>query len=147
MREKRKKDREVELRGLEKNTEKSKKIKEPTPSGKSKKEEKSKESLLVGPKVRKVLLVKRKLLYALSTNMLHACSSFVISLPTSMTTLLKEFKDVFPDDISSGLPPLRGIEHHINLSPRASLPNKATYWTNPKEGKEIQKQVRKFLEK
>ncbi|RDX77517.1 Retrovirus-related Pol polyprotein, partial [Mucuna pruriens] len=61
-------------------------------SSKSKKEEKSKESLLVGIReVRKVLLFKRKPLYSLPTNMLlHACSSSMISLPanTQSNTLM-----------------------------------------------------------
>ncbi|RDX80875.1 hypothetical protein CR513_38509, partial [Mucuna pruriens] len=73
MREKRKKDREVILREIEKVREKQvRKIKEPIESGKSKKEEKSEGPLLVGPKeVKKVLLTKREPLYALSTNMLY----------------------------------------------------------------------------
>ncbi|RDX78675.1 Retrovirus-related Pol polyprotein, partial [Mucuna pruriens] len=45
------------------------------------------------------------------------------------------------------VPPSRGIEHHIDLSTRALLLNKATYKTNPEEGKEIQNQVGKLLEK
>jgi hypothetical protein len=32
-------------------------------------------------------------------------------LPHAITNLLQEFKDVFPVEIPSGLPPLRGIEH------------------------------------
>ncbi|RDY04461.1 hypothetical protein CR513_11827, partial [Mucuna pruriens] len=79
--------------------------------------------------------------------MLHACTFAVISLPVSMIALLEEFKDVFLDDIPSGLPPFRGIKHHINLCPRASLPNKGAYRKNPEEGKEIQKQVGKLLGK
>ncbi|RDX95944.1 Retrovirus-related Pol polyprotein from transposon 17.6, partial [Mucuna pruriens] len=65
----------------------------------------------------------------------------------SMIALLKEFKDMFPDDIPLWLPPLRGIEHHIDLCPRALLPNKAAYQTNSEEEKEIQKKVRKLIEK
>jgi hypothetical protein len=37
-----------------------------------------------------------------------------------------------------GLPPMRGIEHQIDLIPCASLPNRAPYRTNPEETKEIQ---------
>ncbi|RDX78281.1 hypothetical protein CR513_41452, partial [Mucuna pruriens] len=64
-----------------------------------------------------------------------------------MTTLLKEFKDVFPKDIPLGLPPLRSIKDLIDLSLGAILPNKVINKTNPKEGKEIQKQGGKLLEK
>ena len=33
-------------------------------------------------------------------------------VPSVVQVLLHEFEDVFPDDIPSGLPPIRGIEHH-----------------------------------
>ncbi|KAK1601193.1 hypothetical protein QYE76_016777 [Lolium multiflorum] len=52
---------------------------------------------------------------------------------------MTEFGDVFPDEVPAGLPPLRGIEHQIDLIPGASLPNRAPYRTNPEETKEIQK--------
>jgi len=29
----------------------------------------------------------------------------------------QEFEDVFPNDLASGLPPLKGIKHHIDLLP------------------------------
>ncbi|CAN1763948.1 Transposon Ty3-G Gag-Pol polyprotein, partial [Linum perenne] len=64
-----------------------------------------------------------------------------------MTSLLQDFKDVFPKDIPSGLPPIRGIEHKIDLVPGASLPNKAVYQTNPEETKEIQQQVEELMDK
>ncbi|KAK1686551.1 hypothetical protein QYE76_047399 [Lolium multiflorum] len=60
---------------------------------------------------------------------------------------MKEFGDVFPDEVPAGLPPLRGIEHQIDLIPGASLPNRAPYRTNPEETKEIQKQVQALLDK
>ena len=59
------------------------------------------------------------------------------SLPPTVTNLLQEFAHVFPADIPLGLPPIRGIEHQINLIPGASLPNRAPYRTNSKETKEI----------
>ena len=58
-------------------------------------------------------------------------------VPPSMMFLLQEFDDVFPDELPPGLPPLRGIEHHIDTIPGAPLPNRAPYRTNPKETKEI----------
>ena len=51
--------------------------------------------------------------------------------------ILQEFADVFPQDVTPGLPPIRGIEHKIDLIPGASLPNRAQYRTNPEETKEI----------
>ncbi|KAK1645771.1 hypothetical protein QYE76_063576 [Lolium multiflorum] len=60
---------------------------------------------------------------------------------------MTEFSDVFPEEVPAGLPPLRGIEHQIDLIPGASLPNRAPYRTNPEETKEIQKQVQALLDK
>jgi hypothetical protein len=50
----------------------------------------------------------------------------------------KEFKDVFPAEVPSGLPHLRGIEHKIDLILQVTLPNRVAYRTNPEEAKEIQ---------
>ena len=50
-----------------------------------------------------------------------------------MMSLLYEFGDVFPDELPPGLPPLRGIEHRIDLIPGARLTNRAPYRTNPEE--------------
>ena len=44
---------------------------------------------------------------------LDSCVSSVVKV------LLREFKDVFPDNIPSGLPPIRGIEHKIDFVPSA----------------------------
>jgi len=55
--------------------------------------------------------------------------------------LLKEFQNVFQEPLK-GLPALRGIEHQIDFIPRASLPNRLAYRTNPTKAKEIQKQVK-----
>jgi hypothetical protein len=49
--------------------------------------------------------------------------------------------DVFPQDVPPRLPPIRGIEHQIDLIPGASLPNRAPYRTNPEETKDIQRQI------
>ncbi|XP_066324002.1 uncharacterized protein [Miscanthus floridulus] len=85
-----------------------------------------------------VLLHKEVLL---STNDLPS------SLPSVVLDLLQDFEDVFPDEIPAGLPPLRGIEHQIDLVPGVSLPNRPAYRTNPTETKEIQRQVKELLDK
>jgi len=69
------------------------------------------------------------------------------SLPPAIANILQEYSDVFPSEIPAGLPPIRGIEHQIDLIPRASLPNRAPYRTNPDETKEIQRQVQEALDK
>jgi hypothetical protein len=54
---------------------------------------------------------------------LFALEDITTPLPRAITNLLQEFKDVFPAEIPLGLPPLRGIEHQIDLILGASLPN------------------------
>jgi hypothetical protein len=83
-------------------------------------------------------LVCRQVLFSLDDT--------TMPLPRAITNLLQEFKDIFPAEIPSGLPPLRGIEHQINLIPGATLPNRAAYRTNPKETKELQRQVQELLD-
>ncbi|XP_074314303.1 uncharacterized protein LOC141649516 [Silene latifolia] len=60
-----------------------------------------------------------------------------VSEHDAINELLLEFADVFPDDLPTGLPPIRGIEHQIYLIPGAPLPNKAAYRSNPEETKEM----------
>jgi hypothetical protein len=83
-------------------------------------------------------LVCRRVLFSLE--------DITTPLPRAITNLLQEFKDVIPAEIPPGLPPLRGIEHQIDLIPDASLPNRAANRTNPEETKEIQRQVQKLLD-
>ena len=61
--------------------------------------------------------------------------------------LLQEYEDVFPEEMPSGLPPVRGIEHQIDFILGVAIPNRPAYRTNPSEAKEIQKQVEELLEK
>jgi len=61
--------------------------------------------------------------------------------------LLLEFAHVFPKDIPHGLPPQRTIQHHIDLIPRAILPNKPAYRMNPKDTMEIQRRVEELMTK
>jgi hypothetical protein len=55
--------------------------------------------------------------------------------------------DIFSSELPPGLPPVRGIEHKMDLIPRASLPICAAYRTNPDETKEVQRQVQDLLDR
>ena len=68
-------------------------------------------------------------------------------LPSNISQLLQELKDMFLDDILSGLPPVRGIEHQIDFIPGATIPNRPAYRSNPEETKELQRQIRELTEK
>lgn len=66
-------------------------------------------------------------------------------VPKHLEHVLDEYDDVFPQDLPPGLPPIRGIEHQINLVPGASLPNKAAYRCNPQETQELQRQIEELM--
>ena len=51
------------------------------------------------------------------------------------------------DDLPNELPPIRSINHHIDLIFGASLPNKATYKMTPRENEKIKNQVQELLVK
>jgi hypothetical protein len=54
---------------------------------------------------------------------------------------------VFLNDVSSGLPSIRGIEHQIDFVPGATIPNRPAYRSNPDETMELQRQVEELMAK
>jgi hypothetical protein len=48
--------------------------------------------------------------------------------------------------LSSEFPPIRSINHHIDLILGTNLPNKVAYRMNPKENKEIKSKVHELLD-
>ena len=61
--------------------------------------------------------------------------------------LIKEFKEPFPEELPVSFPPIRDIQHCIDLASRASLLNLLHYKMNPQEGQILQGQVDKLLSK
>lgn len=59
----------------------------------------------------------------------------------SVKSLLEKYVDVMPTELPSGLPPMRDIQHQIDLIPGSNLPNKPAYRMSPKEHEKLQCQV------
>ncbi|KAE8701689.1 hypothetical protein F3Y22_tig00110515pilonHSYRG00071 [Hibiscus syriacus] len=58
-------------------------------------------------------------------------------LPVEVQRLLAEFSNLMPDDLPPRLPPMRDIQHQIDLVPGSSFPNQPAYRLSPKEAEEI----------
>jgi hypothetical protein len=60
---------------------------------------------------------------------------------------LDNFADIVVDEFPNSLPPIKSINHHIDLIAGEILPNKAAYRLTPRENEEVKNQVRELLEK
>ena len=99
--------------------------------------------------------VMSRMLFIQTSLYLYSCTKRVCfntneldeSLPSVVVSLLQEYEDMFTNDVPSGLPPIRGIEHQIDFVLGATIPNRPTYRSNPEETKELQRQVKELLTK
>ena len=62
-----------------------------------------------------------------------------IDYPKKVASLLCEFHDIFLEDLLDYLPPMRNIQHVIDLVPRSILSNLPHYRLNPTEHIELQR--------
>ncbi|KAK8916805.1 hypothetical protein KSP39_PZI022608 [Platanthera zijinensis] len=69
------------------------------------------------------------------------------SIPIPARRLLEEFQDIHPDELPAELPPMRCIQHAIDLVPGASLPHLPHYRLNPAAHEELQKQIGELLDR
>ena len=79
--------------------------------------------------------------------LLSALELDTMNIPVDIRQLILQFEDVFPTELPSDLPPMRDIQHCIDLVPCESLPNRPAYIITPLEKEEIQKQVGELLAK
>ncbi|KAG7564135.1 Reverse transcriptase domain [Arabidopsis suecica] len=98
-------------------------------------------------KVKQAMFSKRPILLLVYKEALTTLANLAPANPSELTSLLQNYKDVFPEDSPNGLPPIRGIEHQIDFVPGATLPNRPAYRTNPMETKELQRQVDELMTK
>ncbi|KAI0495130.1 hypothetical protein KFK09_025277 [Dendrobium nobile] len=70
-----------------------------------------------------------------------------INIPVTVKALLEQYADVGPNELPAELPPLRHIQHNIDLIPGAIIPNLPHYRLCPKEQKILQQIVDELLVK
>jgi len=97
--------------------------------------------------VRVAYFTKQLVLVFINKEACLSSNSLDSSLPSSVSSLLQEFEDLFPEETSSGLSPIRGIEHQIDFIPGATIANRPAYRCNPEETKELQRQTEELLAK
>jgi len=61
--------------------------------------------------------------------------------------LLKEFRDVFPDDLPSGIPPDRGVSHPIKVVEGSRPPVRAAYRLSPADHEDLKVTFQDLLKK
>ncbi|KAL6346066.1 hypothetical protein AAG906_025346 [Vitis piasezkii] len=74
-------------------------------------------------------------------------SEATINIPTKVQEVLADFLNLSPNELLNEFPPMRNIQHQIDLVPGASLPNLPHYRMSPIEHEELQQQLNELLDK
>ncbi|KAI0493956.1 hypothetical protein KFK09_024086 [Dendrobium nobile] len=68
-------------------------------------------------------------------------------IPVAIQPLIEGYSDITTDELPKSLPPMRDIQHHIDLIRGAPLPNIPRYRISPTEHDELHKKVTELLDK
>ena len=60
-----------------------------------------------------------------------------IIIPIEFSTMLEEFQDIMPDEVPNQLPPMREVQHAIDMIPGSTLPNLPHYRMSLTENEEL----------
>ena len=71
----------------------------------------------------------------------ETCSKKEVSPPTKIKSLHHDFKYLIPDELPNELPPMRDIQHAIDLLPGFSLPKLPAYQMSNAKHAELRRQV------
>jgi hypothetical protein len=96
------------------------------PNSRDKKKEEGEHQVMLATKseLREVRNNPYQVLFVLVNKDVLISPNDITSRPSVVANLLQDFEDVFPQETPARLPPIRGIEHQIDLIPRAALPNR-----------------------
>ncbi|XP_042984718.1 uncharacterized protein LOC122313623 [Carya illinoinensis] len=67
-------------------------------------------------------------------------------IPNEFTNMLEKFREIMPDEMPKQLPPMREVQHAIDLIPGSSLINLPHYRMSPTENEELNRQIQQLLD-